>query len=73
MAILYREHRGSLDDSMATTKEYPDRDGVTAAVNLMYGPGTVTGRFYAVDKRIDWPETYIVTHNGNAVGFSDGW
>ncbi len=77
---LYRPHRGGLHESMALVRDvvdhaqlvrqirldragWPDQDEVT--------PESVEVAPYGRDERIGW-DTYIVTVNGNAVGFTNG-
>jgi hypothetical protein len=78
--MLYRHHRGSLDDSMATACEvtdfkhlveiiHKDREGWSDQPEVT--PETVRLEPLGYDKRIDW-DTYIVTVNGNAVGYTNG-
>ncbi len=77
--MKFREHRGSLADSMATVVEISDR---TALVSLLAGRlGDYGFEFadrdlviasYGYDHRIDW-DTHIVTIEGYGVaGFTDG-
>lgn len=73
----YRDHRGSLVDSLATLIEVADRDALVAHLRGLYGrfetvdAESVKVRPYCYDERIAW-DTYVVTLNGGAVGFTDG-
>jgi hypothetical protein len=77
--IRYRDHRGSLDDSMATIIELADRAALIAHLRSIYDQkhfgewpdAAVKVKPYCYDERIDW-DTYIVTLNDGAVGFTDG-
>lgn len=79
--IRIRRHAALLIDSMETTKKIPAttkavmdylsndyfvyytlRDKYELKVTKYCGP----------DDRIDWDETYVITINGNVVGFTDG-
>ncbi len=71
--MLFRLHRGSLDNSMKTVKEvetlsdiikYLKEDGLIDVKSL-------TCKFYCFDERINW-NTYIICSKGQAVGFSNG-
>lgn len=77
--MKFRDHRGSLADSMATVVEVSGRD---ALVSLLAGRLEKYGfEFadrdlviapYGYDRRIDW-DTHIVTIDGYGVaGFTDG-
>ena len=77
-----REHRGSLTDSMATLVEIPPtRKALTAHINKILGKSGmqisrqdvhVNGYYRALDRRIGWERTYIVTvDNYGPFGFCD--
>lgn len=71
---LYRDHRGSLSDSMKTCREIKSMDELRTHLENIFDPypvGTITVKPYAYDHRIEW-ETYVVCVEGNAVGFSNG-
>lgn len=75
--MKFRHHREMLDDSMATMVELPPtREALAAHLTEAYGyavsASAIAVSWYAVDKRIDWPVTYIVAVNNDAVGFTDG-
>lgn len=69
---LFRLHRGSLQESMATCREV---NGLFELVEILtaneIGPGKIEIKPYGRDNRIGW-DTYIVTVDGNAVGFTNG-
>ena len=68
--FLYRDHRGSLVDSMSTVQEMSSFQQLEEHCFKIYGPGEITIRSYGYDARIDW-DTFIVCHNGNAMGFTN--
>jgi hypothetical protein len=75
--MLYRDHRGGLAESMATVVDLP-RTRLALFAHLKSRPlmpdftmDDMKVEFYTYDDRIDW-NTYIVTINGNAVGFTNG-
>lgn len=70
-----REHRGSLEESMATVAEIePTYDALAEFFSKNHNQQYRVDQFeikpYGFDKRIDW-NTHVVTINGNAVGFTD--
>ena len=68
--MKYRDHRGSLSASMQTVVE-TIKEELEAHLVKELGPGKIKIEKYGFDPRIGW-DTYIVTHNGRAVGFTDG-
>ena len=80
--IKFREHRGSLADSMETLTYCADRNGLIGCIRRLLGEW-VTGNFDAgllriekygegIDDRNGW-DTYVVTYDGfGVVGFTDG-
>lgn len=75
----YRDHRGSLSDSMKTVQEFEVKADLTDYLQkdldkfgFKLKPGDVKIRPYGHDSRINW-NTHIVTidHYGVA-GFTDG-
>lgn len=64
--IKYREHRGSLAESMSTVREFEDAESLKHHVISEHGEGVVTIERYGYDERINW-HSYIVCHNGMAV------
>jgi len=69
--FLYRDHRGMLDESMETIEEMESHADLVRHVESLYGSGDIEVKHYAQDDRIGW-DTYIVIHNGRAVGFTNG-
>lgn len=76
--ILYREHRGSLEDSMATRQPLDrSRAAITAYINCIYDTLNISAdqlviKPYAHDERIGW-DSYIITVEGTGVlGFTNG-
>jgi hypothetical protein len=65
---------------METAIELPNREALIAHVahdlahyDFFFAPEDLKIEFYAIDKRIDWPATYIVTlKDYGVVGFTDG-
>lgn len=69
--FLYRDHRGLLDDSMKTIQKMNSLQDIKDHLFRSFGEGEILVKEYARDDRIGW-DTYMVTHNGRAVGFTDG-
>lgn len=79
--MLYREHKGTLADSMATVKEVRDFAHLLEVIRESRShwptldgtvtPETVKVEPYGRDDRIGW-DTHMVTVNGQAEGFTDG-
>jgi hypothetical protein len=79
--VLYRPHRGSLDDSMREVVEVNDfpqlvrhlRRGVESWYPKDELPTEENTRLepYGFDKRINW-ETYLVTVDAKAWGYTNG-
>lgn len=81
--MKFREHRGSLDDAMATLVEMdPDRESLMAHLSKIYGPKWLAlmpdvslikvEHYYGPDPRIGWKDTWIVSLPGFGVlGFTD--
>ncbi|UXN70914.1 hypothetical protein N8A98_06925 [Devosia neptuniae] len=77
--MKFRWHRGSLADSMDTVVEF---NGTKEALTVLLKADAlpwfppldihdVLVEPYTVDDRIGW-DTYLVTVDGKAVGFTDG-
>jgi hypothetical protein len=71
-----REHRGSLNDSLATTFEVTSREELVDQINsrfllhVMYSDIGFTHQ--GMDKRIGW-DSYLITVKGYGVfGYADG-
>lgn len=80
MTTLYRPHRGHLSDSMAEVIELADfnalinhlqQEYLDMGLTPMPHRDNVVVKPYCWDERIKW-DTYIVTIDGNAVGFTNG-
>jgi hypothetical protein len=76
--MKFREHRGGLDESLATTVELePTKDALNAQLQQRYGEwwkfneDDVSVKPYSFDVRIGW-DTHIVCIKGAAVGYTDG-
>lgn len=76
--MKFRPQRGSLEDAMKEVAEIPATlEALTAHLNNTLGLSNykvysqaVRVRPYGYDERIKW-HTYIVTINGNAIGFTN--
>jgi hypothetical protein len=74
--VRFREHRGSLEESMDTLVVLRDRRDLIAHLRYILDPlpvsdKKVTVRYYCFDEQTGW-NTYIVTVGGRPVGFTDG-
>ena len=77
---LFREHRGTLEDSMATVVTINNREELVrhiadklTAFGVDVQPENIQVSPYAKDERIDW-DTYIVVLKGyGVVGFTNGF
>lgn len=72
--VLFRQHRGSLSDSMKTVQQVESKEDIRSI--LPYEVENVDIVYYAYDDRIGWI-TYIVTAEfGNneigVIGFTNG-
>lgn len=84
-AVKFREHRGSINDSLETLVELADRPALVehirkALIEPLNIPGLdravdhllVTSYYPRYDHRTEWPATYIVTVPGlGPVGYTD--
>lgn len=76
--IRYRDHRGGLAESMATERQFENGEEVKAHIRRELYPwevdtSVIDAAFYAVDKRIDWKESWIITIPGYGIaGWVDG-
>jgi|SRR5882757_2035391 len=68
---LFRFHRGSLEKSMKTVVSFNDIEELRKILWKVYGSSDMAMEKQGYDDRTDW-HTWIVTLNGNAVGFSNG-
>jgi hypothetical protein len=68
--ILFRLHRGSLSDSMATARTINTKADLVKALDEDGWPhGEIEVKPYGCDDRIGW-DTHIVTVDGMAAGFT---
>ena len=77
--MLYRNQRGSLEDSLKTVVDLPATRLALfchlhrQAILPQFRIDDMAVKFYAEDWRVEgWATTFIVTINGNAVGFTNG-
>ncbi len=70
-AFLYRDHKGTLADSMDTVQEMADFAELASYVEKRSGAGVITVEPYSYDKRIEW-DVYLVCNDGQAVGYTNG-
>lgn len=76
--MKFRQHRGSLADSMATARTFETKAEFEQALREVTGDdaevATVRVSLYyaAPDARIGWDQTYIVATDRGVVGFTDG-
>ncbi|KFL27629.1 hypothetical protein JP75_25210 [Devosia riboflavina] len=69
---LFRLHRGSLADSMATARTINTKADLVKALDEDGWPhGDIEVKPYGRDDRIGW-NTHIVTVDGMAAGFTSG-
>lgn len=70
---LYRDHRGSLVESMKTVRHVHSLQDVRTHLesDWLSEVGEITIIPYGYDKRIEW-DTWIVCVDGNAVGMTNG-
>lgn len=75
MSIKFRMHRSSLEKSLETAFDVSSLSDLKNKIdekNLYYTScENLACKYYCYDGRIDW-DTWIITENGNAIGFSDG-
>jgi hypothetical protein len=76
---LFREHRGSVSESMETLFEFDSIMDFSRHIghirpDLVIRGSVVGAKYYCgLDSRIGWKETYIVTAEpGGVIGFIDG-
>lgn len=68
--MLFRPVRGSLNEAMENVADLaPTRAAIAAHTNAP--EHTISVEPYCFDKRINW-QTYLVTSNGNTIGFTNG-
>lgn len=72
--ILFRQHRGGLEESMATVREV---DSLSQLVDIIredddsVSAESIKIAFMCFDNRTGW-DTYVVTTDNKAVGFTNG-
>jgi hypothetical protein len=82
--MKYRQHRGSLADSMATVVEVEGRAGLIAQLRKELAPWATMDEFpdkavhidlyFGDDDRIGWKNVGIVTLDGyGVIGFVENW
>ena len=75
--MKFRRHHGGLAESMDTVQEVETMKDLIRILRTTFPSffkpedSKVEVAFYTYDSRIDW-NTYIVTIDGKAVGFTDG-
>lgn len=69
---LYRDQRGSFEESMITTQQFTKISELILHLIEIHGDGKIEVKDYHVhDYRCGW-DVFIVTYNGNAVGYTNG-
>lgn len=63
MSVLYREHRGGYEESMATVREILSLSEIEGAVKI---------KPYCVDYRNDWTTYIVLDRDNNPLGFTNG-
>jgi hypothetical protein len=77
--MKFREHKGGLEDSMATVVELKDRDELNWHIAKLLAPWDrivlptmIHAEAYGYDPRVDWV-TWLITVDGyGVVGYTDG-
>ena len=75
--MKFREHRGSLKESMETEVSLKDRNELTEhclnVIPISFKPEELEVKLYSgPDARIGWSKTYIITlKRGGVLGFTD--
>ena len=70
MKVMFRPQRGSLDEAMSEV-ESMDMSSIRSLLVNRFGAGEIEVKPYCYDERIGW-DTFVVLHNGRAVGFTNG-
>jgi hypothetical protein len=75
--VKVREHRGSLNDSLATQVEiertiYSLASYISQTLGYRVEPRDIEVNQYGFDDRIGW-DTYIIIVKGSPFGFTDGY
>ncbi len=77
MKVLFREHKGSLEDSLQTIKEVDSLKDIQFTMNEKYFHpiSNLKSEYYTYDGRISW-DTYIITamleETRIVIGFTKG-
>lgn len=66
--VLFRRHRQFLDDALKTTVDITSIDHIQ---KLYPGSEIKIEKYGGIDERCGW-DTYIVTQDGKACGFTNG-
>ena len=81
MGLMFRPHRGSLDDSMSDIVELPDMDALIQMIEEYLSPykhglvinrDTVKVEKYYYDERIKWDTHIVSLENYGVIGFLNG-
>ena len=76
--MRFREHRGTMVESLRTTVHFEGRDALVAIVqdrlaSIAFEPEDLEVSLYIVDTISGWNSTHVVTLKGYGVaGFTDG-
>lgn len=74
--MKFREHRGSLSDSMKTVREFEGIDGLREIIGdipLIPSDSEISVEPYCdKDDRIGWNDVHIVSTSDGVLGFTDG-
>lgn len=71
--ILFRWHRHALEDSIATVQEIKNFADLEILIGEKFGLSSIDQievKYFGYDDRIQW-NCYLVTLNGNNVGFTN--
>ena len=71
---LYRSHRGTLKESMATVQEVNSLQEICEkeTVGLPLNPIDLVVEPYGVDHRIEWDTFIVMLKSGGVLGFTNG-
>ncbi len=69
---LFRYHNSdTVYEAVKKAESVLNLDDLKNRINFRFGDGVVAVEPYGYDNRVKW-NTYIVTHNGHAVGYTNG-
>jgi hypothetical protein len=74
--VLFREHRGSLEESMATVTELESWTALVEYVIALVKPYRETTKddvllkWYGYDERVNWNTTLVLVKDYGVVGFA---